>query len=305
MIDNFYTTLLELQQKNIAFTIASVVKKQGHCPQIPGAKMIVTKDNDVFGTIGGGELELLAIQKINNILIELPHKKIISFTKEYILSEDNKDISEYQNDSCVQTNMMCGGKITIFYDIHYPKEYVYIFGGGHVGSSIWYHISKLDFNVKIIDSRVADDIIGIPEELLKVKDNVFICSDYNEKMLRDINFMSNAYFIIVTHSHETDFLVLKYLYDIGLKLEPKYIGVIASKSKSESILKRLVREDNNVNKEFISRIYCPIGLKIGGAAPSEIALSIISELQVIKYNKTVDCKVVHHTKDWINTLNLN
>jgi xanthine dehydrogenase accessory factor len=60
--------------------------------------------------------------------------------------------------------------------------------------------------------------------------------------------------------------------------------LIASRRKAPVMTARLKEE---LGKEIdLSALYSPVGLDIGGASPDEIAISIISELQAVRNNKT-------------------
>ncbi|MCX7884687.1 MAG: XdhC family protein, partial [Caloramator sp.] len=56
-------------------------------------------------------------------------------------------------------------------------------------------------------------------------------------------------------------------------------GMIGSKNKVNYIFNKLKQEGY---EEALKRVYAPIGLKLGGNTPAEIALSIISEIMLIK-----------------------
>ena len=63
--------------------------------------------------------------------------------------------------------------------------------------------------------------------------------------------------------------------------------MIASKKKTEKMLNRLHSDlQSDIQSDIdLSKLYTPIGLKLGGSSPDEIALSIASEIQVIKYSQ--------------------
>jgi xanthine dehydrogenase accessory factor len=59
--------------------------------------------------------------------------------------------------------------------------------------------------------------------------------------------------------------------------------LIASRKKAPAIIERLKEElGSEVN---LDNLYSPVGLMIGGATPDEIAISIIAELQAVRYGK--------------------
>lgn len=260
---NIYQEIINFQNANIPFVIVSVISKDGHGPQIPGAKMIVNGEGKTIGTIGGGALELLAMKEA---------KKILSgnndfCVKKYIMSDDNVITN------AIKTGMICGGTIDLLYEPHGMLETVYIFGAGHVGQAIAYHLAKLDYRIIMCDCRpeYKKEIRGVSE---------IIIDDYS-KILDDRKVPPGSFMVIVTHSHELDFAILKKIYSSSWN--PKYIGAIASKKKSESILKQL-ELDVGTNIDF-DKLYCPIGLKTGGAAPHDIAISVVAELQAVRFGK--------------------
>jgi xanthine dehydrogenase accessory factor len=55
-----------------------------------------------------------------------------------------------------------------------------------------------------------------------------------------------------------------------------------------------LREEISKDLDF-SSVYAPVGLNIGGDTPKEIALSILAEIQSIRYKKE---STGHLTKDW-------
>jgi len=224
--------------------------------------MIVLQNGKTFGTIGGGAIEYIAA----NESVKIINSSKTSITIDYILGENN-DILD-----AVDTGMICGGKLSLFYEYIADKESVYIFGAGHIGKALSYHMKPLNYNVILLDSRkeIAENY---------TENDKIIVSDYN-KIFKNKIIVKNAYIIIATHSHDMDYNVMKKMFETNL--EPKYLGVIASKKKSPKMVKRLGNDLKN-DKLDLSHLYTPIGLKIGGSTPDEIAISIISELQAIKY----------------------
>ena len=296
---NFYEKIVNFEHDNKLFVIATIIKKNGHCPQIPGSKIVITQNEEIFGTIGGGKLEFIVIKQARELLLNNQSSSLIC---EYILSKNNEylSLSDIKNINSVKIDSMtCGGRLIIFYDVHNIKDVIYIFGGGHVGSSIYYFLNKLNFNIKIIDSRDITEIAKTVSNLNYTKDS-FLNIIYDQKEFEKILFLPNAYFIIVTHSHEHDYNIFSYLYNNFERIMPRYIGVIASKVKSKTILLNLIKQ-YEYNENIFNKIYCPIGLKIGGTSPNDIALSIVSEIQMIKYRKTsIDNTIIHNRIKWRN-----
>jgi len=87
---------------------------------------------------------------------------------------------------------------------------------------------------------------------------------------------NNSYIVIVTKGHKWDEIVL----EKAVRTNAKYIGMIGSKRKTLTILKKL--SERGISQEALKRIYSPIGISIGAVTPEEIALSIVCELVKVR-----------------------
>lgn len=270
---DIYEALLTIKAEGKVAVLITVVEKEGHGPQIPGSKMLCIPDGPKLGTVGGGALEYAAVNRVPLII-----QQKTSQLKRYLMSPDNEvlnDKEQSERDSKSEnTGMICGGTITLFFEYICPGERLYIFGAGHVGKALAFHLKNLNFYTWIIDSRVglADSIEGVQRR---------ITSDAIEGLKNDV-VPPGGYFLIATHSHALDYVILKDIYLAGWN--PKYIGLIASKRKGPVMIDRL---RNEIGSQFDPTVlYTPVGLDIGGTTPDEIAISIIAELQAIRYNKS-------------------
>ncbi len=257
-----YREIMQNLDLGRACVVVTVVEKEGHGPGLPGAKMLVLPDGKTIGTVGGGSLEKLAIQHSRSLL-----KSAESELVTYNLT----DSGELNKDE-VPTGMICGGKTTLFYEYIAGGENLYIFGAGHIGRIVVEFAQNLDYNVHLIDIRkdVLSEVIA---------QNAYLADNYIDFFQKE-NITPKSYFVVVTHSHDLDYQILK---DICKTVyEPKYIGVIASQQKAALMLNQLCEDMDNPD---ISKLYMPIGLRIGGNKPAEIALSIIAEIQAVRHNQ--------------------
>ncbi len=262
---DIYEKIIELKNKNESFAIASVVKNSGSVPGKVGFKMIIKNDGTTLGTVGGGAIEVRAIDDALALL-----KKNESGLIDYVLSSDKSIVGENV------VPMMCNGKVWIFFESYNRNPSVYVFGGGHVGKSLLHFLKPLKFNVTLIDNRPEfSDPQKYPEA------DFCVTSNYNE-FLEKFAPPENSYFVVLTHGHEFDFEILSGI--IKRNVNHAYVGVIASKSKAADLIERLKKE---IGHEFdLEKIHTPIGLKIGGDTAEEIALSIAAQIQTVRYSKS-------------------
>ncbi|MCK4359630.1 MAG: XdhC family protein [Candidatus Cloacimonetes bacterium] len=269
---NIYEEIVKFKKSGGDAVLVTVVNKEGHGPSQIGGKLLVFPDGRRIGTVGGGALEKAALIKANQIFSSKN-----SILVKYNLSDDNEIIDESQ------TGMICGGKVTLFFDYSGSRENIYIFGAGHIGKSLIYHLKNLNFSITLYDCRKEEleNINGVRKIYVK---------NYND-ILKDEKIKEGSYIIVTTHSHEFDYFVLRNICKADYK--PKYIGVVASLSKRKAIIKRLKEEfDKNI---CFDNLYMPVGLDIGGKTPDEIAISIIAEIQSIRYGRNV---TPHLRKNW-------
>lgn len=257
---SIYSEILELAEGSGSGVVVTVVDKQGSGPSASGTKMIVYPDGHSSGTVGGGNLEALAKEKARQIM-----RSGQNALDTYLLDEAGSGIG---------TGMICGGKATLFFEYFAPKKQVYIFGAGHIGRALAYHLKPLPWHVTVIDDR--------PEVLAEITDaDEKILTPFEEAM-KGRSFPESAYYLIVTYGHQHDAAVLQAIYRNDLR--PAYVGMVAS-AKKKAVLTADVKKA--VPQADLSVFYIPIGLDIGGTLPQEIAISIIAEMQAHAHGKTV------------------
>ncbi len=265
-----FERMAELNRQNSPFAVATVVKTEGSVPGKVGFKILVEKNGQTCGTVGGGALEKKTIQECLHRI-----SNGASGLQEYILTEKADKTGKKRDAEIIP--MMCEGKVTIFYDIKPAAASVYLFGGGHVGYALSFFLARLDLHVILIDNR---EEFANPVQNPHAHD--IICRDYLEYS-GEFNPPDNSYAVIMTHGHNFDYQILKTL--LQRKLTLKYIGVIASRSKAHQLKAKL---KTDLGEKFdLSRVFIPIGLDIGGDSETEIALSVAAEIQAVRHNRDI------------------
>ena len=97
-----------------------------------------------------------------------------------------------------------------------------------------------------------------------------------EEVLDKVEIDERTAFVLMTHNYHYDLAVLKVL------LEHKdlvYVGVLGPKKKYDRMLDELKLQGSELTDQKLSRVYAPVGLELGAETPSEIALSILAEIQ--------------------------
>ena len=241
-----------------------IINIKGSAPTKINDIMLVSLNN-IYGTIGGGNLEYLAINEAKNLVIKNINKKKLNLPLgpgigqccggyvELLLTLHKNSMSAIKNENTLIAN----------------KQNLYIFGAGHIGQAVVSHIKNLDFNTFLIDSR---------EDFLSMNNYKNINYLLSKEPWTIVNRLEkHSLFVVLTHSHDYD---LKILNEI-LKIDFNFAGLIGSNTKKRRFFKRL--EDLGNSKKLINKIECPVGIEIGDSKnPEEIAFSIITRLISIK-----------------------
>lgn len=235
--------------------LVTVVGVNGSTPCAPGAKMLVFANGEFEGTVGGGRLEQLAIEDARKLMLSgsCERRKI---------------------PLGAAVGQCCGGSVELFFEPLQTGPNLYVFGAGHVGQAICRTLHQTPFRIHLIDER--PEWLGsrqIPEGVTRHAEDwrTFVSSaQWDEK---------NTYVAVLTHSHELDQAIIEAL----IQKPMRYLGLIGSTAKWERFKQRMRAKE--IDESLFSRVRCPFGLRIGGKAPAEVAISLAGELLKIYYDE--------------------
>lgn len=246
-MNNWIELLQDFKRKKQPVALVTVSKILGSAPCKVASKMIVTKQKEIFGTIGGGKLEF---QVIDEAIIAIKENKIKELS--YTLGPEFEQC--------------CGGKVELIIEPMNQSPELYLFGAGHIGVALCQILKDTPFNITLLDIRKNWRATFEIDKNITYNDIAF------DLYKQTINWGPNCYMAVMTHDHKLDFEIIA----LALHSETKYIGLIGSKTKKNKFNNLLKKELNF--EAGISPVHCPIGLDIGGSTPKEIAISIAAEL---------------------------
>jgi xanthine dehydrogenase accessory factor len=165
--------------------------------------------------------------------------------------------------------MTCGGELALFFEVQRQELAwnIVVFGAGHVAQTLCRFLVELDCRVVCVDTR-ADWLERLPRN-----DKLEACrvGNYCDGIERIV---PGSDVILMTMGHGSDMPILKAIEKGNLAIA--HLGVIGSDAKSGILRKQLAADD--LPREFIDRIVCPLGDKLGNNTPAEIAVGIVSQL---------------------------
>ena len=259
---------LTLLEKGEPAIVVSVAEARGSTPRDTGAWMVVTL-TDVFGTIGGGQLEWLVTGKARDMLE----------TGKTGPAEEDVPLGP-------EINQCCGGNVRLRFealssealarltqqagDMRNPVQ---IHGAGHTGRALARALALLPVETQLVDVR-PESLVGLPETITAT------CLAMPEQAVREA--LPGTAFVVLTHSHDLDFLIAAEALRRG---DAAYVGMIGSKTKRAVFARWLT--DNGYDAKLADGLTCPIGAaasggtKIADKRPEVIAALTAAELMTV------------------------
>ena len=300
MVQDFYKSvynLLEIERKAVLMV---VIANEGSSPGRKGFKMVVTQ-NQMHGTIGGGIMEHKLVEYARSLLEKTTfspfikqqiHDKSAPTDQSGMICSGRQSIAFYalNTESLSWIDLIINsekGKISYSENgIHVNKNssssewefiepitlpnQVYIVGGGHVGLALSEVLSRLDFEIHLLDHR---------ENLNTMQANNFVQSKQIvefESIAQHIPENENTYVVIMSFGYRTDDIIIRRL--LGRKY--KFIGMLGSQEKMNTLYKNLLAD--GFSQKQIDQVHAPIGLDIKSETAAEIAISVAAQLIQIK-----------------------
>ena len=225
--------------------LVEVARAKGSTPREAGAYMLVSP-TAIHGTIGGGQLEFMAIDQARQILADAkgPHELMLDIPL-------GPEIGQ-----------CCGGRVEVLIRLvddelkaellrnaeaeerHLP--HIQIFGGGHVGQALATAFSLLPVRVTVVETR-ADALEGMPAGVATKLTSV------PEEMVRSAP--AGAAFVVLTHDHALDFLIVA---EALKRNDAAYVGMIGSKTKKATFRSWYLKSAGGSEADF-ARLVSPIG----------------------------------------------
>ena len=243
--------------------LVEVIEAKGSTPRGVATWMLVSPEAS-FGTIGGGQLEFMAIARARQMI------------------EQKVEVSKLDVPLGPEIGQCCGGRVTLYLAmldeelraaiperIVHEEElqpHVYLFGGGHVGHALARALSLLPLTVTLVETR-PEELRGIPDGVRSIETAV------PEEVVRDAP--QGSAFVVLTHDHALDFLIVA---EALAREDVVYVGMIGSKTKKATFRSWYLREAAG-NETGFERLVCPIGgSEVKDKRPAVIAAMVAAEL---------------------------
>lgn len=249
MAKEFLDHLLAIREQNVAYAVATVIDVVGSTSAKTGSKALIDQHGKVVtGWVGGGCAESSACDAALRSI-----------------ASGATDIIEIDlDDEVLGAGMPCGGHMRVYIEPSIPKPSVWIMGHGEVAEHISLLADLMGFAVIVNDAMATED--KFPHATRLIGDDL----DYSELI------PLAGDFVVIATQHKGDHESMSR----ALKSDARYIALIASRKRSRLVVDYL--RNKKFSEADIARVMAPCGLDIGARTPAEIALSVISEIVLVR-----------------------
>ncbi|MBX3578813.1 MAG: xanthine dehydrogenase accessory protein XdhC [Rhizobiaceae bacterium] len=278
--------------------LVEVAEARGSTPREKGAWMLVSP-TAIFGTIGGGQLEFMAIDTARQLL---GRPVDADSTRPAAGRPPSKQGGGTTLDIPLgpEIGQCCGGRVEVSVTIVDEKRraallaeaeaedsrlpHVYVFGGGHVGHALAAALRLLPVATLVVETR-ADALEGLPTD---VSARV---TAMPEEMVRDAP--AGSAFVVLTHDHALDFLIVA---EALRRDDAAYVGMIGSKTKKATFRNWYLKTAEGTASRF-ARLVSPIGgdsvrdkrpAVIAALAAAEIMTALAADAGAVASTKARD-----------------
>lgn len=251
--------------------LCQIVRAEGSTPGKPGWKLLARPDGTVYGNLGGGAFEAL-VQADALAKLADASSASISEVKRYYFTE--------QAVKGEPTGMVCGGLAEVFLEVLTAAPVLAICGGGPVGQALARAGALAGFELLVADDRPdfrRSELFPTGTRTAEVG------RGYEESFLAPWR-NRDLYVAVVTRCWETDTAALASV----LRQDPprlRYLGLMGSRRKIARVRDEVAALGEDLDRHDL---HAPIGLKIGGDSPGEIAISILAEIIRTRYEAHED-----------------
>lgn len=249
MAKEIIDVLMELRQKKVPHAVATVVEVIGSVSAKTGSKAVIDRDGGVvWGWVGGSCAESAVCQT----------------GLQCMATGDTAVIDVDLDDEVLGVGMPCGGSMRVYVEPIQPKPTLWIMGHGRIAECICEVGDLVGLEVVVNDPSATP--AKFPSAARLVTDDL----DYQALKPKPEDF------VVIATQHKGDHESMRR----ALELKPGYIALIASRKRAKLVMDYLRQE--GFREDELAKVVARAGLDLGARTPEEVAVSVISEIIMLR-----------------------
>jgi xanthine dehydrogenase accessory factor len=309
-------TAIDWMNRGHRVVMGTVVRTWGSSPRPPGSLMIIRDDGQVAGSLSGGCIEDDLIDRVRRgeLALRLPQSTTYGDgaqesqrfglpcggTVQIVLEPLSAASMLRELLAAIQTHRVVRRRLelatglvaiapldsaegdTVGFDgavlstVHGPRLRLVVIGGGQLSRYLATLAVMLDYQVTVCDPREEY------HEGWAAMEGVTLSRAMPDDLVLAMNLDANSALVAITHDPKLDDLALME----ALKTPAFYVGALGSRRNNEA--RRLRLREFDVSAAEVAAMRGPVGLRLGGSTPPEIALAIVAEMTAVRRGVPLD-----------------
>lgn len=262
MISDTLALMQTMQEKELPFAVATVVRTLSVTAAKAGAKALILEDGTILaGWIGGGCARGATLKAAREAIAD-GQPRLISVQPKDLLAElgvsagETKDGVRYANNLCPSQ-----GTMDIFIEPFLPRPELVIMGASPVAVALTEIAGQFGFDVTAAAPAKDHAVLEAADRRIEGF---------------DLPATQRSRFIVVSTQGSGDELALS----AALATDAAHVAFVGSRRKVAALTASL--REKGIEETRLASLKAPAGLDIGAITPEEIALSILAELVLIR-----------------------
>lgn len=309
---NFWQKLAQSIRQHGNVILLYVVQSSGSSPGRQGFKMCVAKDEEMFGSIGGGIMEHKLVELSRNRLAEGSFKPFMKrqihkpdveknrsgmicdgeqWVAFYYLDETHLDHIEHLSDQQAKTLILDHNGLSVE-QVNSERaqfqldelseeqwkisEYIGFQNTAYIfgGGHVGLAMSKMmkDLDFRVVNFDDRENLNTMAQNSYADEKKVINYQDSEQFVPEG----ESSYIIVMSFGYKPDEVIMRRL--LGRKY--KYLGLMGSTKKIETMFKKL--KEDGFSESDLNAVHSPIGIPIHSKTPMEIAVSIAAQIIQVK-----------------------
>jgi xanthine dehydrogenase accessory factor len=248
-VDQVMDLAVRLRGERQPFALATVIETRGSVSARTGSKAVIDAEGNLMcGWVGGGCAESAVRQAAIDCLA----------------NRETEIVDLDLDDEVLGAGMPCGGAMRVFVEPVLPRQRLWVLGNGRVAETLCELGALIGLDVVVDDLQA--ETRAFPGACQIVTDDL----DYSA-LKPDIHD-----FVVIATQHRGDHQSMQR----ALRSGTHYLALIASRKRAGLVMDYL--RGQGFADEELARVRAPAGLDLGAQTPEEIALSVISEITMLR-----------------------
>jgi xanthine dehydrogenase accessory factor len=190
--------------------------------------------------------------------------RVLAHSRTLLLGDGDADVIEYPCD---------GEAVSVFIEPIGRRRRLIVVGATEIAMALTDLAKVLGYHVTIVDPRSS----YLTRDRFPGADRLF--TPATDALLDGIDLDASTYVVTLTHEPRFDVPTLA----AASRSNVAYIGALGSRKTHAKRLELL--RAAGLDDDQLARIHGPVGLDIGGRRAEEIALSIVAQMQAVRFGK--------------------